>query len=146
MRITQEADYALRVCLALASAENPIGAPQLAEAFSVPPRSSSKILRKLLLAGIVNSTRGANGGFTLSKASEDITLLEIIEAVDGIIAIRHCLEDCHNCNFQKNKEECRFHQMFRELNSIIRTRLGSLSLRDMVSKEIPISDLTKRLF
>ena len=81
MRITQEADYALRICA--------------------------------MLAGLVHSSRGINGGFTLEKESKDISLRMVIEAIDGPVAIRHCLIDEHSCNYQQDKSKCRFHVVFR---------------------------------
>ena len=144
MRITQEADYALRMCSALAQSDAPMGAPKLSQMLSIPTASTSKVLRKLMLSGIVKSTRGANGGFSLEKSPDTITLRQVIEAVDGKIAIRHCLEECHICNFQSNKNECRFHCVFEQLNSLIQSRLDSLSIGDMVNLKIPVEELTTR--
>lgn len=145
MRITQEADYALRMCSALAQSDAPMGAPKLSQMLSIPTASTSKVLRKLMLSCIVKSTRGANGGFSLEKSPDTITLRQVIEAVDGKIAIRHCIEECHICNFQNNKNECRFHCVFEQLNTLIQSRLDSLSIGDMVNLEIPVEELTTRL-
>ena len=146
MRITQEADYALRICALLAQADIPVGAPQLAAELSVPSRFTSKILRKLMLAGVVSSTRGVNGGFSLKLSAKELTLKRVIEAVDGVIAIRHCLVPEHNCGYQPKKSSCRFHRVFEELNTIITSRLDLLSVADMVDADIPIGELTERLY
>jgi len=146
MRITQEADYALRISTALSGADRPIGAPQLSNDLRIPQRFTSKILRKLLLAGLVLSTRGANGGFTLAENADNITLLQIIEAVDGETAIRHCLTEEHVCDFQPNKACCKYHRVFEELNRIITSRLNRLTIADMTNPQISACELTKRLY
>ena len=145
MRITQEADYALRICTALAQTDAPVGAPRLSEELSIPQSFTSKILRKLMLAGIVKSTRGVNGGFSLNIASEDLSLKQIIESVDGVIAIRHCLLPEHVCSRHPSKPRCKFHLVFEELNSIITSRLEMISIADMVNEDIPVSELIERL-
>lgn len=145
MRITQEADYALRIVSVLAQAQGAVGAPQVAEAVGVPQRFAAKILRKLLLAGLVKSTRGVAGGFSLAAAAKDITLLQVIEAIDGQIAIRHCLAEGHICSNHKDKGACAFHHVFTELNEMIRTRLGRLSLADMTDKNVPIEALISKI-
>ena len=145
MRITQEADYAIRICAALAKTKGIVGAPSLSEELGIPSRFASKILRKLMLAGLVKSVRGVGGGFTLAKEPGDISLRSIIEAIDGAIAIRHCLLSEHVCSYQGNKSKCRFHSVFEELNGIIVSRLEMLTLSDMVDESIPIGEIVKRL-
>ncbi len=146
MRITQEADYALRISAYLAQADMPIGAPHLSEELGIPLSFTSKILRKLLLAGLVQSTRGVGGGFSLAKEAKEVTLRQVIEAIDGAVAIRHCLDEGHSCSYQPNKSRCRFHRVFEELNGIIRGRLELFSIADMVNAAIPIEELTERLY
>lgn len=145
LRITQESDYALRICAALAQAEQPIATSQLAADLCIPPRFASKTLRELMLAELVLSTRGVNGGFALAKEAGDITLRMIIEAIDGRIAIRHCLMGEYTCSYQTDKSKCRFHRVFEELNNIIATRLDMLTLQDMVSSSVDVNELIEQL-
>jgi len=145
MRITQEADYALRICAVLAQTSSPVGAPALSADLNLPPRFTSKILRKLSLAGIVVSTRGVSGGFSLAVDPELLTLKKVIESIDGTVEIRHCLNNDHDCAYQHNKNECRFHNVFEKLNTIITTRLDMLTIADMTDPAIPIAELTNRL-
>jgi len=135
MRITQEADYALRICAALAKEARPVGTPQLSQTLMIPPRSTSKILRILMLEGLVESVRGVNGGFSLATDAKSLTLRRVIEAVDGPIAIRHCLMGEHRCNFQTDPEQCRFHCVFQSLNALITDRLEQLTIGDMVESD-----------
>ena len=144
MRITQEADYAIRICATLAQTKHAVGSPQLSEQLSIPTRFTSKILRKLLLAGLVKSIRGVNGGFTFAVEPETVTLRCIIETIDGPIAIRHCLLDEYNCSYQKDKGKCRFHCMFEELNRIIMSRLEMFTLADMIDVGLSAHEMIKR--
>ncbi len=145
MRITQEADYALRIVSLLAGGDIPVGAPQVAEAVGVPSRFAMKILRKLSLGGVVRSTRGVAGGYSLALPPEDISIRRIIETIDGEIAIRHCLLSDHVCSRNADKGACRFHHVFAELNGIIGERLSRLSIGDMVNERIPINELVNKL-
>ena len=145
MKITQEADYALRITSALAQSTKPVGAPAIAEAVAVPQRFAMKILRKLTLKGIVKSTRGVAGGYSLSAASEDISLKTVIEAIDGEIAIRHCLCDEYVCANSPNKSECRFHNVFTYINSVISSQLASLSIADMTNPQVSTQQLINKL-
>ncbi len=146
MRITQEADYALRICAALAQSEHPVATTQLSAELCIPPRFASKILRELMLGELVKSTRGVNGGFALAKTAGTVTLRMIIEAIDGKIAIRHCLMSECNCSYQRNKSKCRFHLVFEELNNIIKSRLDLLTLAHMIDTDIPTNELIDRLY
>lgn len=113
MRITQETDYAFRIVSYLAKHENEVvGAPKIADAEQVTERFTLRILRKLNLAGITDAKRGAKGGYYLKKPKEEITLYDIVEAVDGPIEINKCLsKDDQYCNrYNKNGiENCKFH-------------------------------------
>lgn len=145
MRITQEADYALRICATLAQAKAPMGTPQLSESLCISPRFAAKILRKLSLKGIVRATRGINGGFTLAFPPADLTLKNVIEAIDGEILIRHCLSEGFSCTFQKNKAVCRFHAVFDELNTLIRAMLDKITLADMINSDVSAKELVNQL-
>ena len=112
MRITQETDYAFRIVSYLARNEGKvIGAPQIAESEGVTKRFTLRILRKLNLAGITDAKRGSKGGYYLKKPKEDITLYDIIVAVDGPIVINRCLQEDKYCNKNKANEvgNCKFH-------------------------------------
>ena len=145
MRITQEADYAIRICAFLAKEKAAVGAPKLSEALGIPHSFTSKILRKLMLASLVSSVRGAGGGFTLSADPKSLTLRTVIETIDGPIAIRHCLSAEHVCSRKESKGSCRFHIIFEELNRMITSRLDMLTLADMTDESIPVSELIGRL-
>lgn len=102
MTITREADYALRITVLLAKEGKLMDAKEIAEQSLVPYRFTLKILRKLVQAGITKSYRGVNGGYILDRAPEDVTLQEVIETIDGPIAVNRCIaepEICQNAGF-----------------------------------------------
>lgn len=88
MRISAKADYAVRavVELAAASDEKPIKAERIANAQGIPLNFLENILGELRHAGIVRSQRGAEGGFRLAKPAEDVTVADVIRAVEGPLA------------------------------------------------------------
>jgi Rrf2 family protein len=100
MRITQEADYGFRVVLYLSKLGygEKIEAKSISKDQGIPLRFLLKLLRKLTKSGIIKSYRGVNGGYSLNRVPEEISLKDIIEAIDGPIYINRCLSDPSNCN------------------------------------------------
>jgi Rrf2 family protein len=88
MRISAKADYAVRAVVELAAAtdERPVKAERIATAQDIPLNFLENILGELRHAGIVRSHRGADGGFRLAKAPEQITIADVIRAVEGPLA------------------------------------------------------------
>lgn len=88
---SQTTEYALRAALFLANLGPQFAsADQIAEGTQVPPGYLSKVMRDLVLAEIVNSQRGPNGGFMLARPSDQITILDVVNAVDPIRRITAC--------------------------------------------------------
>jgi Rrf2 family protein len=87
MRVSAKVDYALRACAELAAAnEGPVKGDRLAQAQEIPLKFLENILLDLKHAGLVQSQRGADGGYWLSLPPEEISLAEVIRAVEGPIA------------------------------------------------------------
>jgi Rrf2 family protein len=88
MRITAKVDYAIRAGAELAAAppETPVKGEDLARAQQIPLRFLENILRELRHAGIVRAQRGADGGYQLARAAEQISLADVIRAVEGPLA------------------------------------------------------------
>jgi Rrf2 family protein len=91
VRISAKADYAVRAAVELAAAGDaePLKAEAIAEAQQIPPRFLENILGELRHSGIVHSRRGAEGGYRLSRSADDITIADVIRAVDGPLATVH---------------------------------------------------------
>lgn len=111
MKYSKATNYALHtvVYMAQESLEHPIGVKQLAETQSVSPTYLSKILTKLAKEGIVRSISGVNGGYTLTIHWEELSFLDIIQAIEGKASIfEDCLyqhEDCGIKNVMLMAEE-----------------------------------------
>ncbi len=91
MRITHEADYAIRVTYCLALCRRKAVREGYFEVTGVTLRFALKILRKLTQSGITKSYKGVAGGYELNHSPSEISLGAIIECIDGPIAINHCL-------------------------------------------------------
>ncbi|MBQ1245683.1 MAG: Rrf2 family transcriptional regulator [Clostridia bacterium] len=145
MKITQEADYALRMTCLLAketAAGNvPVGAANLAEGVAVPTRFGLKILHKLSQSELVKTSRGATGGYRLNQDPTTITVRRVIEAIDGPIEINRCLSDTHLCLNNPNKDCCRLHHVFEALNSRLTERLDRLTVAMVVDDTLGLGDL-----
>ena len=88
MRISAKADYAVRAAVELAAApdEKPVKAERIATAQGIPLNFLENILGELRHAGVVRSHRGAEGGFRLAKPADDVTVADVIRAVEGPLA------------------------------------------------------------
>jgi len=83
-----------------------------------------KIFGSLVKAGIVRTVRGKKGGFLLAREPGDITLLEVIEAIEGRIALNYCQHEPPRCD----EVDCPLRKMWTELQHIVRDKLGSVTL------------------
>ena len=128
MRITHEADYAIRVTYCLALAGGKQCAKDISETTGVTLRFALKILRKLTQSGITKSYKGVAGGYELTRSPSEISLGEIIECIDGPIAINHCLANEFQCTRVGCRKECDFHHVFGEINKSLREQLFSITM------------------
>jgi Rrf2 family protein len=101
MQITRQADYAVRAVLYLAKLgpERRAATSQIAEEQQIPPSFLAKIVSQLSVAGLLQTSRGARGGVSLARAPENISLLEVVEAIDGPILLNECVADSGACTF-----------------------------------------------
>jgi Rrf2 family protein len=88
--ISQTAEYALRAIVFLADQGEARTTQEIAATTRVPPSYLSKVMQALSRAGVVRSQRGLHGGFTLAKAPDELSVWDVIEAVDPIQRIRTC--------------------------------------------------------
>lgn len=133
MRITQEADYALRIVALLASSDALTDANTIADSAGITSGFALKILRKLSLGEIVISQKGASGGYRLAKSPENITLKDVIELIDGEIAISKCLAHEHICSKQgENKSACKIHRIFDAINKDLVEKLEKITIASVI--------------
>ncbi len=93
MQITQTADYAVRtaVYLALHRNDGPVAAANIAKEMTIPVDYISKVVQALSRAGLVESVPGRNGGARLARDPELLSILDVIEAVDGPVTLTRCV-------------------------------------------------------
>jgi Rrf2 family protein len=113
MQITKQADYALRAVRYLSRLPEGEKASTSAIAIGekIPPSFLAKIISQLSIAGILHTARGARGGVYLSRSSKDISMLEVIEAIDGPIIFNECTVNPKICEFSKS---CALHKVWCE--------------------------------
>ena len=102
MQITRQADYAVRAVLYLAQLgpEQRAATSQIAQEQKIPPSFLAKIVSQLSVAGLLQTSRGARGGVSLARSPEQISLLEVVEAIDGPILLNECVsESGGTCTF-----------------------------------------------
>jgi FeS assembly SUF system regulator len=123
-------DYAIVVLTQLSrEGDAARSAPQLAEKTGIPEPTVAKVLKTLAREKLVESVRGAAGGYRLSKGAQDLSLCDIIEAVEGPIAIASCVSDLEEpCGAQSR---CPSRGKWDPVNRAIRSALQELKLCDM---------------
>jgi len=95
MQITRQADYAVRAVhyLAQLGTEQRAATSQIAQEQRIPPSFLAKIVSQLSVAGLLQTSRGARGGVSLARPADQISLLEVVEAIDGPILLNECVAD-----------------------------------------------------
>lgn len=138
MRITLESDYALRIISALATDDSVIDATALSEKTSVTQRFTLKILHKLVQADLVISYKGSKGGYKLKKSPDKITLKEVIELIDGPIAIVRCLGNGESCALNADKTACIYHHIFDKISIDLAAKLQNITISDVLNKNYTV--------
>ena len=131
MRLTHLADYA--VVLMTAAARYPAGArlsaTELAGDTGVPLPTAQKLMGQLAASGLLSSMRGASGGFALARPAGEISLADIVEAVEGPIALTMCSDsNNHECVLDAH---CRVKPHIGIVGNAVRGALGAVSLTEL---------------
>lgn len=142
MRVTQEADYAIRMCMILDSLGEKTGAAQLADLACITPKIALKVLRKLNEGGMVRSYKGVQGGYELVKSGDELRIIEIIELIDGPIRISKCLDCEHECSKNPCKMDCKMHIAFDAVNQKLIENLGLITVRMLHDKNVSAADIS----
>lgn len=124
MQITRQADYALRAIIYLARMDEGEKAStrDIAETQKIPPSFLAKIVSQLSIAGLIQTSRGARGGITLAKSPDEISILNVVEAIDGPLLLNACTSGAHVCPFGQN---CPMHEIWCETRELLVEKLSS---------------------
>ena len=141
MRLSSLADYAV-VMMAAAARHGPnmrLSATDLATETGVPLPTAQKLMGRLAVAGLLVSARGTGGGFSLARASAAITLADIIEAVEGRIALTSCVEDGrHDCVLES---ACKVRPHWALVNEAVRSAFADVPLDRLAGVDPVRADL-----
>ena len=144
MRITREADYAIRIMCILAEDKEILDAGTVAERASLTPQFTLKIRRKLSQGGLVRSFKGAKGGYALEECCENCTLRQVIELIDGPLAISKCVEG--GCSLAgTNKSECLIHHIFAAVSDDLSKKLDKITVAEVADKNASIAALIAKM-
>lgn len=129
-------DYAVVLATHLAATRGPHAARDLAVQTQIPEPTTSKVLKQLGRAGVVASQRGAKGGYTLARPPQQIGIHEVIEAIEGPIAVTECSDETADslCEYETN---CGVRANWQRINVAVHQALSVITLADMA---LPVSD------
>jgi Rrf2 family protein len=132
MYVTRKGDYAIRCVLFLSrEAGRIISANEISQWASVPKSFLAKILQSLSRAGIVKSTQGIAGGFRLAKPPDEVSLLDVIKAVQGLSALNMCAIDRHKCSLSST---CVIHPIWVQIMEDLEERLRKETFAKLIGK------------
>ncbi len=130
LRVTKLTDYASVVLTALAARPDAVlSAPELAERAGLEVPTVAKVLKPLAQAGLVEGFRGANGGYRLARAAADISLIEIVEAMEGPLGMTECSLHDGQCGIEHS---CGVRASWRRINDVVADALREVTLAQML--------------
>ncbi|MBZ9685280.1 Rrf2 family transcriptional regulator [Clostridium estertheticum] len=137
MKITQEADYGLRVVLHLSKLGygEKVESKVISEKEGIPLRFLLKLLRKLIQVDILRSYKGVKGGYAINKLPEQITLKAVIEAIDGPVCVNRCVIDPIFCNLNRSSV-CILHRAMTKVQKSLNEQLESINFKQLVDGEV----------
>jgi len=136
LRFTKRADYGLMAIhyIAIHDDLGAVNAKRIAEEFSIPQELLAKILQRLAKQRLIMSHNGPKGGYVLARRPAEITLGEVIRALEGPINIVSCLEDSSEC---PQMERCSLRRPVKKIQAAITQLLDTMSLAELTSEDVP---------
>lgn len=132
-KVTRKADFAIRGMLYLgAHRDGRASLDEIAEAEAIPKPFLAKILQALSKKNLIRSSKGPSGGFMLLKPLNKITLLDVIEAVEGEISLNRCLVEGNGCS---RNSYCAAHIAWMECQAKLISTLKGYTIKSLVNKE-----------
>lgn len=130
LRISKMTDYAVVLATHLAATKGSHAARDLALHTQIPEPTASKVLKQLGRAGVVTAQRGAKGGYALARPAHQIGIHEVIEAIEGPIAVTECADESTDstCEYETN---CGVRANWQRINHAVHRALAEITLADM---------------
>jgi FeS assembly SUF system regulator len=140
LKLSKLTDYATVILSHMAKDNDRLhGALEIAEATGIAQPTASKILKILVKAKVLASTRGAKGGYSLAKAPDRITVASVISALEGPIALTECSVSHKGC---EQASGCRIQGNWHVINQRVSQALESVTLADMILPSKPPHEIT----
>jgi len=138
MQITRQADYAVRAVAYLSKLgdDKRAATSHIAEEQQIPPSFLAKIVSQLSVAGLLHTSRGARGGVSLARDPEEISLLEVVEAIDGPILLNECVSDHGVCVFG---DSCSIRPVWCDAQAELVSTLRTTTFDKLVNGDKPIA-------
>ena len=132
MRLSAAAELAVRGVVVLAEhhGEGPTTLDTVCSEADLPKQYLTKIFGSLAKVNLVTPIRGKKGGYLLARHPKDVTLLEIVEAVEGPVVLNYCQHTPPQCD----RVGCNLRPVWNELQEIIRDKLGAVTLADAIAR------------
>ncbi len=136
MQLTRSADYAVRAMLDIAAQtdneDDRVRTHMVAQRQDIPPALLAKLVPLLVRAGLLDSQRGARGGLSLARPASEISMLEIVEAIEGPIAVNRCTATPVQCD---KVARCVVHPVWQQAQDYLVHLLKTTSLADLRANE-----------
>ncbi|MCL2882353.1 MAG: Rrf2 family transcriptional regulator [Coriobacteriia bacterium] len=138
MEIKRRTDYAIRMLLTMAKHDNrePISISQVSRTDEVPYQFARSIQHDLAQAGLLTTTRGAHGGSRLAKPASQISLFDIVRAMQGPLVFSPCEVDPTWC---ERFVRCSVHDVWKQLDEEIRGQLEAVTLEELVKSQAKLT-------
>lgn len=134
MKLTRAGEYAVRcvLCLAKHGQAKLVSKKSVALEYDIPDQFLAKIAQKLAKAGIILIRQGAHGGYVLSRAPEDISLLEVVETIIGEISLNDCVTSSDACRASKN---CAVNRVWIKACNQLRETLAEVNFKTLLEED-----------
>jgi Rrf2 family protein len=130
---TRRTDYAIRALVFVENADtSPVKANTIGEAMGIPTGFLQQVLRELLGAGLVTSRPGPSGGFTLARPAEQITVLQIVEALEGPLRTSECALRGGPCHWD---DVCALHRVWSAARNALCEQLDDATLAEVAADD-----------
>jgi len=132
LRLSKKADYALMAVRHLALPDGPssTSAREIAEQYDIPLELMAKVLQRLVRAGLLISTQGTRGGYTLSRMPAAISVSDVMQAIDGPFTVTACSTDNHDCD---QYDKCSIRDPLWKIRERIAATLNTVTIAAMAA-------------
>lgn len=133
--MSTKSSYGLRACLSLAQAKEKLSSSEISERDNIPRRYLEQILSALRQSGLVESTRGAKGGYALTRSPELISVADVVKSVEGELPPMLCTNPDLRSDSCRQDDRCDCRDLCSDLETSVNRVLGGTTLADIISKD-----------